>query len=46
MLNDITSELMHERQVLLREAARRASVGTVSDRERRRLFRRVVRHSS
>ena len=46
MMNELTSELMHERQVLLRDAARRASVGAVTDRERRRLFRRVVRHSS
>ena len=46
MMNELTSELMHQRQAQLRESARRVSVGAVEDRDRRRLLRRVVRHSS
>jgi hypothetical protein len=50
MINEMSSVLheleVHERQALLRDRARRDVAGVTTDRERRRLFRRVVRHSS
>jgi hypothetical protein len=50
MINEMSSVLheleIHERQALLRDRARRDLAGLTVDRDRRRLFRRVVRHSS
>jgi hypothetical protein len=50
MINEMSSVLhemeLHERQALLRDRARRDLAGITTGRDRRRLFRRVVRHSS
>jgi hypothetical protein len=37
---------MHQRQANMRDRAHRESYGVTADRERRRLLRRITRHSS
>ena len=50
MISEMTSALLEagmlEHQAVLRERARRESVGLCADRERRHFLRRIVRHSS
>jgi hypothetical protein len=46
-MNSIFREFeAHERPAYLRDRARRENAGVASDRERRRLFRKVTRHRS